>query len=290
MIELGKISELKIARILPQGAYLSEDETGTKGDGQSVLLPSSQVPSGASVGSRISCFIYRDSEDRLIATTAKPLITLGEVRRLKIKEVSKIGAFLDIGLERDLLLPFSEQTYRAEEGSYVLASMYVDKSGRLAATMKIYEHLSTDSPYKAEDEVTGTLYQISRNFGAFVAVDDMYSGLIPAKEFNGEAREGERINARVTKVLEDGKLNLSIRKKAYLQMNEDGETLIAYLAGHDGRIPFTDKADPELIRETFRMSKAAFKRAVGHLLKEGRVHITADSIEEVARLEKDDTL
>ena len=284
MIELGKEAKLKIVRILPQGAYLSDDDESADSGGNEVLLPKKQIPKGAGPGDTVEVFIYRDSKDRLIATTAEPLIHLGEVQRLQIKEVSKIGAFLDIGLERDLLLPFSEQTYRKEEGSYILAAMYVDKSGRLAATMKIYEYLSTDHPYKEDSEVQGTVYEISRNFGAFVAVDDKYSALIPAKDFSGEVREGDRVYARVVKVHEDGKMDLSIRKKAYLQMDEDAGTLLSYLQSHEGSIPFTDKADPELIRETFHMSKAAFKRAVGHLMKEGRVRITAEKIEEVARL------
>ncbi len=287
MIELGRIQELKIVRILPQGAYLSGAGDAERTGEKEVLLPKNQLPEKSKPGDKLTVFIYRDSKDRLIATLSKPLITLGEVRRLKVKEVSKIGSFLDIGLERDLLLPFSEQTYRAGEGSFVLAAMYIDKSERLAATMKVYEYLSTESPYKEDEEVQGTLYEISRNFGAFVAVDDKYSALIPAKDFSGEARAGERICARVVKVHEDGKLDLSIRKKAYLQMDDDAGTVLRFLSSNGGCIPFTDKADPELIRETFHMSKAAFKRAVGHLMKEGKVKITAETIEEVARLKKD---
>ncbi len=276
MMEPGRIKKLKIARIVRQGAYLSD---GDGKPGEEVLLPGSQIPKGAKPGDDIEVFIYKDSSDRPIATTTHPLITVGEVSRLRIKEITRIGAFLDMGLERDLLLPFSEQTYRAEEGSYVLVTMYVDKSGRLAATMKVYEFLSKDSPYKEDDEVQGIVYEITKSFGAFVAVDEKYSGLIPAKEFNGEVKAGERISARVTRVLPDGKLDLSIRKKAYLQINTDADAIYGYLLSNNGRIPFTDKADPGLIKETFHMSKAAFKRSVGHLLKEGKIRITESSIE-----------
>jgi len=278
MIKPGRIQKLQIARIVRQGAYLC-DGSGKDKDREEVLLPAKQIPKGAKSGDETEVFIYLDSSDRLIATTAHPLITVGEVARLRIREITRIGAFLDMGLERDLLLPFSEQTYRAEEGSCVLAAMYVDKSGRLAATMKLYDYLSMDSPYKEDDEVRGTVYEISRNFGAFVAVDEKYSGLIPAKEFGGEAKAGELITARVTRVLPDGKLDLSIRKKAYLQINDDSDTIFRYLTANKGRIDFTDKADPKLIKETFHMSKAAFKRSVGHLLKEGRIRITENSIE-----------
>ena len=276
MILPGEKKKLRIERILPQGAYLTEDDSGA--EKSEVLLPGKQVPEGAERGDEIEVFIYRDSKDRLISTTAEPLIRLHEVARLKVREVTKIGAFLDMGLERDLLLPFAEQTYEVKEDSYVLVAMYRDKSNRLAATMKIYEYLSTDSPYSAGDEIEGLVYEISRNFGAFVAVDNKYSGLIPAREYEGEVRAGDFIRARVSSVKEDGKLDVSVRKKAYLQLEDDGQVILQYLDKNNGRIPFNDKADPELIRETFHMSKAAFKRAAGHLLKAGKIKITEDSI------------
>ncbi len=276
MILPGEKKKLRIERILPQGAYLTEDDSGA--EKSEVLLPGKQVPEGAERGDEIEVFIYRDSKDRLISTTAEPLIRLHEVARLKVREVTKIGAFLDMGLERDLLLPFAEQTYEVKEESYVLVAMYRDKSNRLAATMKIYEYLSTDSPYSAGDEIEGLVYEISRNFGAFVAVDNKYSGLIPAREYEGEVRAGDFIRARVSSVKEDGKLDISVRKKAYLQLEDDGQVILQYLDKNNGRIPFNDKADPELIRDTFHMSKAAFKRAAGHLLKAGKIKITEDSI------------
>ncbi len=276
MILPGEKKKLRIERILPQGAYLTEDDSGA--EKSEVLLPGKQVPEGAERGDEIEVFIYRDSKDRLISTTAEPLIRLHEVAKLKVREVTKIGAFLDMGLERDLLLPFAEQTYEVKEDSYVLVAMYRDKSNRLAATMKIYEYLSTDSPYSAGDEIEGLVYEISRNFGAFVAVDNKYSGLIPAREYEGEVRAGDFIRARVSSVKEDGKLDISVRKKAYLQLEDDGQVILQYLDKNNGRIPFNDKADPELIRDTFHMSKAAFKRAAGHLLKAGKIKITEDSI------------
>lgn len=282
MIEPGKKQRLKINRIVSQGAYLSMPDDGRGKVREEVLLPGRQIPAGKKAGDEIDVFIYRDSEDRLISTTAEPYITLHEVGRLKVREVTKIGAFLDMGLERDLLLPYSEQTYEVKADRYVLAAMYVDKSGRLAATMKVYEYLSTASPYKADDEVEGLVYEISRNFGAFVAVDNKYSALIPAKDLDGKVHAGDLIRARVTRVLPDGKLDLSVRKKAYLQLDIDGKVIMDYLKAQDGEIPFTDKADPEVIRDTFHMSKAAFKRAAGHLMKEGKIVIGTGSIRIVA--------
>ncbi|XME00940.1 S1 RNA-binding domain-containing protein [Lachnospiraceae bacterium C1.1] len=275
MIKLGEIQTLGIERKVEFGAYLSAH----KGDEEAVLLPGKQLPEDAEVGDGLEVFVYRDSKDRLIATVNTPLITVGETAVLKVCQVNKVGAFLNMGLERDLLLPYHEQTYEVKEGDEVLVTMYIDKSKRLAASMKVYEYLDKDSPYKVNDEVEGLVYEISRNFGAFVAVDRKYSGLIPAREFAGEAKCGDIVKVRVTGVKEDGKLDLSIRKKAYLQMNEDAEALLELMRENHGHLDFTDKASPELIKDECSMSKNAFKRAVGHLLKEGLITIGSAGID-----------
>lgn len=272
MIEVGKSSTLKISRILKQGAYLTDGKSD-------VLLPEKQVPEGAAVGDEVHVFVYRDSKDRLISTTRVPLIQLGEIARLRVKEMTKIGAFLDMGLERDLLLPFHEMTKKPSENDSVLVAMYLDKSGRLCATEKLYEYLESGSGHRKDDEVTGTLYEVSRNFGAFVAVEDRYSALIPAKEFSNEAAPGDTVTCRVTGVKPDGRLNLSLRKKAYLQMKDDAEVLMERIHNEAG-LRFTDKADPELIKEQTGLSKAAFKRAIGQLLKAKRIVIKEDGIYE----------
>lgn len=274
MIQLGKIQKLQIERMADFGAYLSENA----GDENAVLLPKKQLKEDDVIGSSVEVFVYRDSKDRLIATVNMPKITVGNIAVLTVKEVTKIGAFLDMGLERDLLLPYKEQTYSVNTGDEVLVAMYIDKSNRLAATMKVYERLATDSPYNIDDEVSGLVYEVSRNFGAFVAVDRKYSALIPAREFSGEVKPGDIINARVTRVKEDGKLDLSIRKKAYLQMEDDGKVLLDMLKQRGGSLPFSDKASPEIIKQECGMSKNAFKRAVGHLMKEGLVEIGSDTI------------
>ena len=189
--------------------------------------------------------------------------------------MSKIGAFLNWGLEKDLLLPFKEQTTRVAPGDECLVALYIDKSQRLCATMKVYNYLRKDSPYGKEQDVTGRVYEMSDNFGAFVAVDNMYSGLIPKKQLYGEQslRVGDVVSARVTAVKADGKLDLSIRKKAYLQMDDDAEKLLQIIESFDGVLPFSDKANPEVIRRETGMSKNEFKRAVGRLYKERRIEI-----------------
>lgn len=277
MIELGKIQELEVVRIKEFGVYLSEDSKGSA----SVLLPRKQVPEGTGVGNKLTVFIYKDSEDRLIATTGSPKLQVGETAVLEVKEVSRIGAFLDMGLEKDLLLPFREQSYPVRKGEFCLVALYVDKSGRLAATMRVYAYMSNQSPYKKDDRVTGRIYEINENLGAFVAVDNRYYGLIPKKEMFQEHREGDEVEARVIRVRDDGKLDLSIREKAYVQMETDAVKVMQVIEEFDGVLPFNDKARPETIRREFNMSKNEFKRAVGRLLKEGKIRITDKSIQKV---------
>ncbi|MDE6167863.1 MAG: S1 RNA-binding domain-containing protein, partial [Acetatifactor sp.] len=197
---------------------------------------------------------------------------------LTVAQMGKYGAFLDWGLEKDLLLPFREQRGSVRQGDQVLVSLYIDKSRRLCATMNVYRSLRTDSPYKPGDRVAGRVYETSDNFGAFVAVDNQYSALIPKRELYGEAEPGTDVEARVVQVLEDGRLTLSIRDKAYLQMDKDAEKLLELLDSYEGALPFTDKADPEVIRYETGMSKNEFKRAVGRLLKQGRIEITPKAI------------
>ena len=273
-MQLGKTQILTIVKQVDFGVYLAEDTSKE----ERVLLPRKQVPEGVQTGDELEVFLYKDSQDRIIATTIEPKLKLGEVARLTVKEVAKIGAFLDWGLEKDLFLPFRQQTRKVQAGDNCLAALYIDKSERLCATMNVYDYLRTDSPYEKEDHVTGTIYQISENFGAFVAVDDCYSGLIPSREFFGQLSVGDQITARVTAVKPDGKLDLSIREKSYLQLNADAEGVMKVIEEFDGVLPFTDKASPEVIKREFSLSKNAFKRAVGHLLKEERIEITEKSI------------
>ena len=274
MIELGKKQQLRIVKKVEFGVYLAEEENAQ----ERVLLPAKQVPEGSKAGDCLTVFVYKDSRDRLISTTREPKVELGGTALLRVAEVGKIGAFLDWGLEKDLLLPFREQTRRVREGEEVLAALYVDKSGRLCATMNVYEYLEMNSPYRKDERVTGRIYQISREFGAFVAVDDRYSGLIPRREFFGNAQIGDIIEARITEVKEDGKLNLSLREKAYLQMDEDAAYILRVLDEYDGVLPFHDRVSPEIIERELHLSKNAFKRAVGRLLKEGKIEITKKRI------------
>lgn len=274
MIEIGKWQTLKVIRGKEFGVYLAEQE----GDKDAVLLPRKQVPEGLKVGGVLEVFVYLDSSDRPIATVNRPLITLSEIAKLSVASVGNIGAFMDWGLEKDILLPFKEMVGKVREGKEYLVYMYMDKSNRPCVSMKLYEHLRTDSPYEKGDEVEGYVYQINDKLGVFVAVDNCYQGLIPKQELHRKLKIGDVVTLRVSNVREDGKLNLSLTKPAYQQMDEDSEMVYQAILSYNGALPFTDKASPEIIEREMGLSKNAFKRAVGRLLKQKRVEIREKSI------------
>ena len=275
MLKIGETQKLRVAKKVEFGVYLEENgaKAGDDGKPERVLLPEKYVPENAKVGDEVEVFLYKDSSDRLIATTEKPLLTREKPALLKVSQVTKIGAFLDWGLPKDLFLPYRQQTRRVCEGDEVLVSLYTDKSDRLCATMNVYKNLKTGSPYKTGDEVSGTVYESSEKFGLFVAIDDIYSAIIPKKEEYGGINVGDKIKARVTSVRDDGKLNLSVRDKSYIQMYPDMDKILELLESYSGVLPFTEKASPEVIKRETGMSKSEFKRAVGHLYKARKIEI-----------------
>ena len=270
-MKIGTWNELQIDRIKTVGAYLTDGR-------EDVLLPKKQIPEGAREGDMVTCFLYRDSEDRLIATLQKPLIEMGQIRVLTVKSVTGIGAFLDWGLERDLFLPFKEQTVKVVKGKSYPVRLYTDKTGRLSCSMRLYEHLDKNPPYKKGDHAAGCVYQVKPGFGAFVVVEDRYSGLIHSGELYDRISVGDRVEVRIVEVRPDGKMDLSLRDAIPDQMGKDAEMVLRIIESYGGTLPFNDKADPERIREEFGLSKNAFKRAVGHLMKEKKVEVDDTSI------------
>ena len=274
-MRLGEYQELVCVKKVDFGIYLS-----TSSDSEErVLLPAKQIPDGVRTGDKLEVFVYKDSNDRLIATTNKPKLTLGGLSVLTVKEVTKIGAFLDWGLEKDLFLPYKEMVRKVSAGDEILVTLYIDKSSRLCASMKgLYDLLQKDSPYKKDDMVTGRVYEFSDNFGTFVAVDDKYSARIPRHEDSSFLRIGDIIDAKVTDIKEDGKIDLTLREKAYIQMDSDSEKILELLDSYAGVLPFSEKASPEVIKRETGLSKNAFKRAVGHLYKERKVDLSDGKI------------
>ncbi|MBR6404296.1 MAG: S1 RNA-binding domain-containing protein [Eubacterium sp.] len=302
-MELGRWNTLRIDRIKDVGAYLTDGKglvrtwkksmDSDEPETMDVLLPTRQIPEGCEEGDNVRVFIYRDSEDRPIATTHEPLITLGEIRRLKVKSVGDIGAFLDWGLSRDLFLPFKEQTIKVQQEKSYLVKLYIDKSGRLAASMKISDVLSKAAEghefgeLKKGDHIRGVVYNVKKDFGAFVAINlsdgetPVYgsSGLIHSSEIFENLYVGDEVNCRIVKIRDDGKMDLAMRDEIPQQMEKDAAMVLDIIESYGGHLPFNDKADAELIKKEFGISKNAFKRAVGRLLKEGSIEIKEKGIE-----------
>lgn len=293
-MKLGEWNLLRIDRIKDVGAYLTDGV-------EDVLLPTRQIPEGMEIGDNLNVFLYRDSEDRLIATTHEPLITLGEIKRLKVKSVSDIGAFLDWGLSRDLFLPFKEQTVKVQQEKSYLVRLYVDKTDRLAASMKIASVLKPNDTLKKGDHVSGVVYNVKKDFGVFVALrgtaisesqnnenanasemnnesDFAFSGLIHSSEVFENLYVGDEVTCRVVKARDDGKLDLAMRDEIPQQMEKDAEMVLDVIKSYGGKLPFNDKADAARIKKEFGISKNAFKRAVGRLYKNNMIIIEESGI------------
>lgn len=274
-MKLGEKQKLVIVKKVDFGLYLAEEGK----EENRVLLPLKQAPQERGIGDELEVFLYKDSKDRMIATTREPVLTLGGTAVLKVLEVGEIGAFLDWGLEKDLFLPYKEMTAKVKPGDEILVTLYIDKSERLCASMKgLYHLLRKDSPYQKDDEVCGRIYEFSERFGTFVAVDDTFSAMLPVFEDCSRLRIGDTVTARIVNIKPDGKLDLSFRKKAYLQMDADADKVMKVIEEYAGVLPFNDKASPEVIKKETQMSKNAFKRAVGRLYKEHKIEITERSI------------
>lgn len=276
MIKLGEMQELVIAKKVEFGVYLvSPDDI--KGEDK-ILLPQKQVPEDAQPGDKLTVFVYRDSSDRKIATTKRPKIVMGEIAYLKVAEMSRIGAFMNWGLEKDLFLPFKEQVGDIKLNGEYLVGLYIDKSDRLCATMNLFKVLKTDSPYKVNDMVKGTVFSLKRGLGAMVAVDGKYLGLIHEGEILKPMRPGDEVELRVSNIKEDGKLDLSLKDAPRLQIDKDGEKVLSILMKNKGQLNLNDDSSPEAIYEAMNMSKGSFKKAIGRLMKKGLIDITREGI------------
>ncbi|GAA0178651.1 S1-like domain-containing RNA-binding protein [Clostridium sediminicola] len=276
MIEIGKKQKMTITYFKDFGAFL---DGGTEEKEDNILLPKNQLTDDLKEGDEVEVFIYKDSEDRLIATREMPYIQVEEIAQLQVKEITRIGAFLDMGLKKDLFLPYKEQKYSVQAGDKLLVAMYVDKTSRLSATMFLENFLRSDSEYKVDDMVKGIVYSVNPTLGALVAVDNKYRALIQDIQFAGKIKVGEKVEARVVRITEEGNLDLSFRKVAYKQMDDDAAYILEVMENiYNGNMPLNDKSKPEEIKSRLKMSKNAFKRAVGRLLKEGKIEILNDGI------------
>ena len=267
----GMVAVMRVARLGEMGAFL-DAETGNTSD--DVLLHSQQQTAPVAVGDEVEVFLYRDPKRRLTASMRVPKMKEGQIARMKVVNVSKDGAFLDVGAERGIFMPFAGMRGRPRIGERVWAKLYTDKSGRLAVTMEVEDEMRRASKpaegVKVGDSVTGKIYNYTDS-GAFLFSRERYIVFIDNKEMKVRPRVGEQVTARVTFVREDGRLNASLREIKEKAMVSDGEEILALLRERKGKMPYSDATSPEIIRDKFGVSKASFKRALGRLLKEGKI-------------------
>jgi predicted RNA-binding protein (virulence factor B family) len=276
---LGRRARLTIRRFGPPGALLAVNES------EEVLLLGPEIPERAEIGDEVDVFVYLDSEARPIATTREPELELGEVAFLEVTEVTRFGAFVDWGMPKELLVPFAEQTAEMQPGMRYAIGLYLDDSGRFAGTMKVSQMLERarqahSVQWKEDEWVDGVAWRNDPEIGLFVIVERAFVGLVPAAEPHALTR-GQAARFRVTNVLPDGRIELSLRRHAHEELADDASAILSALRRPNApRIG--DGSSPDAIRQAFGISKKAFKRAVGRLLKERSVVIGPDGTLSIA--------
>ena len=270
---LGRVLTLPVRRMGPPGAFLAVDPADPSPNAKALLLPGTEMPKNTKEGDEIEVFVYLDSEDRPITTVHPPKVALGQVAFLEVTDRTAFGAFVDWGLQKELLVPLAEQTRELLVGERHPIGLYVDDSGRLAGTMRVSEMLKDKGEFSLDEWVVGEAWRSEEGIGVFVIVERSFVGLVPEAEPNALAR-GESARFRVTNILPDGKIELSLRGPAHEELANDAKKILEILA-----LPATpkvgDRSSPEEIRAIFGLSKKAFKRAVGRLLKERSVDVDA---------------
>jgi len=273
----GTVAELKVARTNEMGAFL---DAGTGNTSHDILLHKAQQTSEVKIGDTVKVFLYLDPKRRLTASMRVPKMKVGQIARLKVINTTEDGAFVDVGAERGIFMPFAEMCGKPKVGEIVWAKLYVDKSGRLAASMDVADEIRRASKpavdIKRGDNVTGAIYNITEA-GAFIFSDGRHIVFVPQKEIPRALRVGEVVTARVTFVRDDGRLNASLRYTKELELDRDAEKILAFMQDNGGELVFNDKSPPEKIFAVFHLSKAAFKRAVGHLFKQRLIEKVGDN-------------
>ena len=261
-LHLGEFQELPIARITSPGAFLSDGE-------MDVLLPTKYIPKDAKVGDLVNVFLYRDSEDRPIFTTLTPNLKVNEFGYLKVKQITPVGAFLDWGIEKDLLVPFREMNGRLEEGEWVLVYLFLDeKSDRLVATSKVSRFYKNQEHDLEEGQEVQLMIANETDLGVNVIINNKYSGLVYRSDIFHDVIEGDRMTGYVKTVRPDHKLDISLRKTGLENLEEGANLILNELKSNGGFLALTDKSSPDEIQVELQMSKKNFKRSVGILYKQ----------------------
>lgn len=283
-MKLGKIQKLIVQRKSSFGLFLCDiPEKPSAADGwdvkeKSVLLPNRYVTETMGIGSEVEVFILRDSEDRLVATTRRPFLEVGDLAVLSVADITKVGAFLHWGLEKDLFLPYDEQTRHIKRGDAVLVLAYVDRSGRISATMRTNRAFQRPKNLRENDRVQGVVYATHPEIGVFVLVEGQYNGRIAPNQQIGALRPGQEVTARVQGIKPDGKIDLSMQSRAHEVLDQDAGEIARMLRANGNYLRVNDHSSPEEIRRLFGMSKAQFKRAVGRLLKKRQIRFEEGGI------------
>lgn len=277
-MKLCKIQELVIASIGKDGAFLNKSGESLE---QSAWLKKDEITEAMREGDRINVFVYYDDKMNLIASLKKPKITTEEIALLEVVDTIDKGAFLDWGMEQDLFIPKIFQTEAMEVGRLYWVALRAQEDRRPVATMEIYKWLSEDSGLELNDEAEAVIYEVNPEMGIFVAVNKKFHGLIPKHEIIGDEAIGDVVQVRVTKVREDGRLNVSMRKKSHEVMDDDAAYIYQQLDMNDGFMPYNDKSAPDDVKKVFKMSKRAFKRGIGRLYKDKKIDIKDDGIHQL---------
>lgn len=275
-VEIGKVNKLKVLREVSIGVYLDGDTIGD------VLLPKRYVPEGTKEGDEVEVFIHLDSEDRLIATTERPLAQVGEFAWLKVVSVSKFGAFLDWGLMKDLLVPFREQKEKMEKDRYYAVYVYFDdETGRIVASAKVDRFLDNVSPdYNPGEEVK--LFVVGRTeLGYKAVINGLHSGLLYYNQVFKPLQLGQQTKGYIARVREDEKIDLLLERPGYEKVDELSQKLLDALQKAGGFLPLTDKSVPADIEQRLGMSKKTFKKAIGALYKQRLIELLPDGIKQL---------
>jgi uncharacterized protein len=273
MIHIGIYNELVVDRILTPGAFLIDSEEND------VLLPNKYIPEGTKVGDQLKVFVYNDSEDRIVATTLRPLLQLHKFGCLKVKDVNNIGAFLDWGLEKDLLVPFRQQHGRLNIGQWCLVYLYIDTlTHRLAATAKVDKYFEKENIELEVNQEVDLLIANDSDLGVNVVINNTYSGMIFSNQIYQDVMMGDQIRGFIEQIRPDGKIDVTLRKKGMQNLEDGAQTILKELKASEGFIALTDKSKPQEIQSLLQMSKKNFKKSLGILYRNKQVLLKKEGV------------
>ncbi len=270
-LQENTIATLKVLRLSEAGAFL-DGRTGNTND--DILLHKNQQTDEVKIGDNVTVFLYHDPSGRLTASMRLPKIKTGQIGYAPVINTTRFGAFVDVGTERGIFMPFAEMRGRPKEGEYIWVKLYEDKSQRLAVTMEVEDEMrrasvaATDA--KVGDWVEGAVYNMTEQ-GAYLMTRERWIAFLHRSEWRGPVMIGQMVKGRITFLRDDGRINISLRKVKEAALTDDGVKIMELLTARNGKMPYCDKTDPAVIKSKFGLSKAAFKRALGHLMKEGKI-------------------